>query len=100
MPWLNVQWVAGYRWPSVTDYGRGISPSLLKGVMLSPLVRRMSWKAYCLLASEFPPKHKMMMIRQNALEKWPVRRYFSRGFQKSSPPTQEGATIQNLSSAR
>ncbi|MDD4098712.1 MAG: hypothetical protein PHC30_08075 [Lentisphaeria bacterium] len=56
----------------------------------------MSWKADCLLAAEFPPKHKMTMIRQNALGKWPVRRYFSRGFQKSSPPTQEGATIQKF----
>jgi hypothetical protein len=44
--------------------------------MLSPLVRRMPWKAYCLLVSEFPPKHKMTMIRQNGIEKWHVRSYF------------------------
>ncbi|MDD4098472.1 MAG: hypothetical protein PHC30_06855, partial [Lentisphaeria bacterium] len=60
----------------------------------------MSWKDYCLPASEFPSKHKMTMIRPNGVEKWHVRRYFLRGFQKSSPPTQEGATIRNLSRAR
>ena len=79
---------------------RVIGQPLIKGVMLSPRVRRMSWKADGLPASEFPPKHKMTMIRQNALEKWPVRRYFFAWLLEIKPTHPRGGHHPYLSRAR
>ena len=80
--------------------GSVIGQPWIKGVMLSPLVRRMSWKADCLPVSEFPPKHKITMIQQNALEKWPVRRYFFAWLPEIKPTHPRGGHHPYLSRAR